>query len=194
MILRYKKADGTQVEFELGERAITIGRSTEADLVILDQRASRVHCGIRLWDGDFYIKDLKSRNGTFVNGQPIEMAKLNPGDQIRVGNCAFSFEAEAGKGNETILREIQEEMSQGKGYATILKEVVEDIQEPPAPAKPAAAPKKSTDTATATPSAGKKKLVIKASAIKPSAAPEAKSEAPAAPATRMNIRFKKSGG
>lgn len=195
MILRYNKADGTQVEFELGERAVTIGRSTDADLVILDQRASRVHCGIRLWDGDFYIKDLKSRNGTFVNGQPIEMTKLNAGDQIRVGNTLFSFgETEGGKGNETILREIQDEMAQGKGYGTILREVVKDIKESPAPAKPSTAPKAAPETIPATAPAGSRKLIIKASAIKPPAAPEAKGEAPATPAPKINIRFKKSGG
>ena len=188
MILRYKKSDGTQVEFELGDRAITIGRSTEADLVILDARASRVHCGIRLWDGDFFIKDLKSRNGTFVNGQPVEMAKLQPGDQIRVGSCVFSFESEPGKGNETILREIQEEMSQGKGYATILKEVVEDTKESPAPAR---APTRSAESASAPQAGGKKKLVIKASALKPSTAPDAESGPKTAAAPRMNIRLKK---
>ncbi len=152
MILRYQMANGNQVEFPLGDRAITIGRSSEADVMIPDKRASRVHCGIRLWDGEFYIKDLKSRNGTFVNGNAIDMAKLNPGDQIRVGGCVFSFESEPGKGNETILREIQDEMSQGKGYATILKEVVEDTG---APKK--RAPNPESTTASAAPSPKKPK-------------------------------------
>lgn len=133
MILRYKKRDGTQVEFELGDRAITIGRSSDADLVILDHKASRVHCGIRIWDGDFFIKDLRSKNGTFVNGAPIDMVKLAPGDKIRVGACVFTFESEPGKGTDTILREIEDEMDQGKGYATILKEVVEESRETPPP-------------------------------------------------------------
>lgn len=142
MILKYKKQDGTQVEFELGDRAITIGRSPEADLVILDDKASRIHCGIRMWDGDFFIKNLKAKNGTFVNGQPIDMVKLNPGDRIRVGNCTFSFEAEHGKGSETILREITEELERGKGYSTILREVVEDTKskEAPLPTAQAAEP------------------------------------------------------
>ncbi len=190
MILRYKKSDGTQVEFELGERAITIGRSTEADLVILDARASRVHCGIRLWDGDFFIKDLKSRNGTFVNGQPVEMAKLQPGDQIRVGSCVFSFESEPGKGNETILREIQEEMSQGKGYATILKEVVEDVKESSVPDKPAAAALTSAESAPSPQTAGRLRLVVKAAAPKSSAAPMPEN-APKTAAPRVNIRIRK---
>ena len=129
MVLRYRKKDGTQVEFELGDRPITIGRSPEADLVILDDKASRLHCGIRVWDGDFLLKDLRSKNGTFVNGQRVEMVKLEPGDQVRVGSCVFSFETDPGKGTQTILREVVDEMAGGKGYTTMLKEIVEDSGE-----------------------------------------------------------------
>ena len=140
MILRYQRKDGTQMEFMLGERPITIGRSPEADLVILDEKASRLHCGIRLWDGDFYIKDLKSKNGTFVNDQRIDIARLNPGDRVRIGKFQFVFEVDASKGSQTILQEVADEMTSGKGYTTILKEIVKDADNvgkeaaPPAPA------------------------------------------------------------
>ncbi len=129
MILRYQKKDGTQVEFILGDRPINIGRSPEADLVILDEKASRVHCGIRVWDGDFFLKDLKSRNGTFVNDQKVEIAKLNPGDRIRIGRFQFQFEADSTKGNQTVLRELAEEMTKGKGYTTMMKEIVQDADD-----------------------------------------------------------------
>ncbi len=124
MRLRYTKKDGTQMEFELGERPITIGRSPEADVVILDEKASRIHCGIRLWDGEFYIKDLKSRNGTFVNDQRVDVAKLKPGDRLRVGSIAFSFDQEPGKTTDVALQEVEQEMAQGKGYSTLLQEIV----------------------------------------------------------------------
>ncbi len=160
MVLRYRRKDGTQMEFELGDRPITIGRSPEADLVILDDKASRLHCGIRVWDGDFLLKDLKSKNGTFVNGQRVEMVKLEPGDQVRIGACVFSFETDPGKGTQTILREVADEMAGGKGYTTMLKEIVEDVEEveddvveavadeevvAEADASPAPEPKKETD-------------------------------------------------
>lgn len=141
MRLRYARKDGTQMEFELGDRPITIGRSPEADVVVLDEKVSRVHCGIRLWDGEFFIKDLKSRNGTTVNGQRVEMAKLNPGDRIRVGSTAFLFEHEASPKTDDALKEMQQAMADGKGYSTILQEIVEDIAVPaPAAAAPAAEP------------------------------------------------------
>lgn len=135
MILRYMKQDGTQMEFELGERPITLGRSPDADIVVLDEKASRLHCGIRLWDGDFYIKDLKSKNGTFVNGLRVEMAKLNTGDQIRIGSFTMTFDSDAAKGQHTILREVAEELAQGKGYNTLLREIVEEVPVPAAPVR-----------------------------------------------------------
>lgn len=130
MRLRYTKKDGNHTEFELGDKPITIGRSPDADITLYDERSSRLHCGIRLWDGDFYIKDLKSRNGTIVNGRPIDVTKLEPGDTIRVGSTVFVFEQDADSGAETALREISDEMDLGKGYSTILKEIVKDVPGP----------------------------------------------------------------
>lgn len=130
MRLKYTKKDGTQMEFELSERPITIGRSPEADVVILDEKASRIHCGIRLWDGEFYVKDLKSRNGTFVNDQRVDVAKLKSGDRIRVGGILFSFEQDPNKSAGVALQEMEEEMAQGKGYSTILQEIVGGLEQP----------------------------------------------------------------
>lgn len=131
------------MEFQLGDQPITIGRSADADIVLLDERVSRIHCGIRLWDGDFYIKDLKSRNGTWVNNQKIDVAKLKAGDVIRVGSTSLSFEQDPEVGTETAIHEIEGKMDLGKGYTTILREIVEDVtpKRPvaPSPAAPATA-------------------------------------------------------
>lgn len=130
MRLKYTKKDGTQMEFELSERPITIGRSPEADVVILDEKSSRIHCGIRLWDGEFYVKDLKSRNGTYVNDQRVDVAKLKSGDRIRVGSILFSFDQDPNKSTGVALQEMEEEMAQGKGYSTILQEIVGGLEQP----------------------------------------------------------------
>ena len=149
MRLKYTKKDGTQMEFELSERPITIGRSPEADVVILDEKASRIHCGIRLWDGDFYVKDLKSRNGTYVNDQRVDVAKLKSGDRIRVGNILFSFDQDPNKSAGVALQEVEEEMAQGKGYSTILQEIVGGMEQPTATGL--AAPVGATDAPGAAP-------------------------------------------
>lgn len=126
MKLQYHKQDGETKDFELGERSITIGRSPDADIILLDEKVSRVHCGVRLWDGEFYIKDLKSKNGTFVNGRRVEVCKLKPSDAVKIGSYTFTFEQPGGAGTETALREISDEMDTGKGYSTLLKEIVKD--------------------------------------------------------------------
>lgn len=130
MILRYRGKNGVHQEFEVGDRPITIGRGANSDLVLLDDQASRIHCGIRLWDGEFFIKDMKSRNGTFVNGERVEMARLSAGDRIRIGRTLFGFETHPAKGTETLLQEVADELSEGKGYTTLLREIIEDSDSP----------------------------------------------------------------
>ncbi len=126
MILRYQKKNGTTVEVELTEKPLTIGRSPKADIVLEDERASRLHCGVRALDGEYLIKDLASKNGTFLNDERVESETLKAGDKIRVGNTRISVESTSAKGATTALHEMEKELSQGKGYNTILKEIVGD--------------------------------------------------------------------
>jgi len=64
---------------------VTLGRSSENDIAILDKHVSRQHAVIRYQDGVFVIADLHSINGTFVNDrQVIDPFPLFFGDQIRL--------------------------------------------------------------------------------------------------------------
>ena len=126
MILKYQKTNGTVVEVELTDKPLTIGRSAQADIHLEDERASRLHCGIRQQDGDYLIKDLASKNGTFLNDERIESETLKSGDMIRIGSTRISVETKSAKGSTTALNEVQQELSHGKGYNTILKEIVGD--------------------------------------------------------------------
>jgi pSer/pThr/pTyr-binding forkhead associated (FHA) protein len=127
MIICYRKKDGLREEHKLQEDTpLTVGRSQDADIAIADEKVSRLHCGIRFMDGDYLVKDLGSRNGTFLNGSRVEVSKIKPGDRIRVGSTILSVEKELGKGQQTVLREVEEEMSHGKGYSTILREIIDE--------------------------------------------------------------------
>jgi pSer/pThr/pTyr-binding forkhead associated (FHA) protein len=94
---------------------------------------SRLHAEIKPWDGEYVIKDLKSRNGTFVNGTRVEVSVLKPGDTIRLGDVDFHFEKEGhNKGTRTIVREVTQEIEEGKkGYRTILREIVKSTEAKP---------------------------------------------------------------
>lgn len=124
MHLSYTKADGKTESQILKKEPLTIGRGRDADWAIIDEKASRIHCGIE-WDGDFYcIRDLKSRNGTYVNGQRVDAAELHSGDQIRIGSTVISISEQAQPGAATVIREVSEEMQSGKGFRTIMREIV----------------------------------------------------------------------
>lgn len=127
MLLQYTTADGEQVEVHVAEKQLTIGRSSDADIVIADEKASRLHSGIRFERGAYYLRDLKSKNGTYLNDELIESSPLEPGDHFRVGSTVFRVVAEPGKGADTAVHEVEEQMADGKGYGTILREIVDTV-------------------------------------------------------------------
>jgi pSer/pThr/pTyr-binding forkhead associated (FHA) protein len=68
----------------------TIGRATGADFIIDAALVSRVHCRVTaLAGGELEITDLESTNGTYVNGDRIETARLTSGDRLQVGRVEF---------------------------------------------------------------------------------------------------------
>jgi diguanylate cyclase (GGDEF)-like protein len=78
---------------ELGYEAIEIGRNSDCGVALQDDRVSRRHARIKRIFALYFINDLESANGTFVNGQRVSMAQLNDGDQIKVGDSALKFVA-----------------------------------------------------------------------------------------------------
>ena len=67
-----------------------VGRE-EADIVIDDSALSSRHFEVEARGNEFFIRDLDSRNGTFVNGNRIRAAELTSGDKIRVGQTDLTF-------------------------------------------------------------------------------------------------------
>jgi pSer/pThr/pTyr-binding forkhead associated (FHA) protein len=64
----------------------TIGRATGADFIVDAALVSRVHCRLTaLPGGELEVRDLESTNGTFVNGERVEVARLVSGDRLQVG-------------------------------------------------------------------------------------------------------------
>lgn len=74
-------------------KVITIGRSTENDVVIQDPNVSRHHCQIVQKDnGTYGLVDFGSSNGTYINGQRISgQVVLNPNDVVRIGNTTLPW-------------------------------------------------------------------------------------------------------
>lgn len=80
---------------------IRMGRGRENDLVLSHALVSRVHCELFERDGELYVRDLGSTNGTFVGSHRIQESPLRPGDLLTVGILTFravygGFDAESG--------------------------------------------------------------------------------------------------
>ena len=106
MILSFKKKDGSPVLVRLkpisSAKPITIGRE-EGDIRLDDAKCSRIHSSIRYWDDIFVIRDMNSHNGTFVNGKKIDVAVLNPGDTIQVGEVVIDTLSEEGSRSDVTV-------------------------------------------------------------------------------------------
>ena len=71
---------------------ITIGRSNKSTIMIKDPYISKNHLSIVKDEGEYFLEDLNSANGTFVNGDRImDVVRLNNGDTIRLGQVEFIF-------------------------------------------------------------------------------------------------------
>jgi Nif-specific regulatory protein len=93
----------------LAESEVSIGRESSNTLWATDQALSRRHCTISRQDEFFAICDLKSHNGTLVNGVPIEKEQLRHRDQISVGDSVLVFlSAEGGDHPESTPVEMTE--------------------------------------------------------------------------------------
>ena len=96
----------TRDKIPLRGEKVTIGQASTNDVPLaFDRTASRVHCVIELVASRWCVRDLSSRNGTFVNGERIWGEQpLRGGDEIRIGTVRFVVRLEdAGfRGDETV--------------------------------------------------------------------------------------------
>jgi two-component system, cell cycle response regulator len=87
----YPTGPGMGARYPLGDRAMVIGRGSDCDLRINDHSVSRRHARIQPGADGYYVTDLQSTNGTFVNDTPALRTRLEDGDYLRVGNCIYRY-------------------------------------------------------------------------------------------------------
>ena len=90
--------------FVLPQGDLSIGRDTANVLSVPDPSVSRRHCVVSRDSETFRVQDLDSRNGTLVNGTPVQTDQIRHGDQIAVGDSIFVF----------LLHEGEEALLQGQ--------------------------------------------------------------------------------
>lgn len=68
----------------------TVGRATRADFIVDAALVSRLHCRLEADLEKLEVVDLSSTNGTFVNNERVDRAKLKSGDRLRVGRVELT--------------------------------------------------------------------------------------------------------
>jgi pSer/pThr/pTyr-binding forkhead associated (FHA) protein len=83
---------GNHADLPIDRPLIVVGRHPLCDARLDSQRISRRHCCLAA-DGDcLLVRDLGSTNGTRINGQPIDIGLLHPGDELAIAHYRFRLE------------------------------------------------------------------------------------------------------
>lgn len=84
---------GSDETYSLSHPLTRLGRTSENQIRIDSDKASRNHAEILYESGFYWLKDLSSKNGTWLNNQRVKagLCKLKAGDTIRIGNTEFRF-------------------------------------------------------------------------------------------------------
>ncbi len=78
-------------KFLIDKDLTTVGRHPESDIFLDDVTVSRRHAEIERRDGAFFIRDVGSLNGTYVNRQRVDRAELANGDEVQIGKFKLTF-------------------------------------------------------------------------------------------------------
>jgi len=118
------------------DKQIVIGRSSELDMVLVEDMVSRKHAKIVVLGGKITIEDLGSTNGTFVNGEKIKQSRLKEGDRILIGTSILKLVlqgADAEDLDETAVKAKLEQAAQQAAKATKTSSMTGKIEEIPLP-------------------------------------------------------------
>src|ERR1044071_6940934 len=97
------KYQGGEVPIE-ENRPIVAGRSSDLDMVLVEEMVSRKHARIELKEGKIHIEDLGSTNGTFVIGERIVKGWLKEGDRVLIGSNILKVIATTEEGGQPNTR------------------------------------------------------------------------------------------
>jgi len=100
-----EKGGGTERHEFTEKHEVTIGRVQGNDIILGKGNVSKKHSRLILKDGRFIVVDLKSTNGTYVNGRKVTSPLVvKPGDKIYIGDFTINIEGEGGTQHSVVAR------------------------------------------------------------------------------------------
>src|SRR4051794_24546366 len=90
-LLVVQRGPGAGSRYLLDTDLSTVGRHPESDIFLDDITVSRRHVEFRRDDGTFRVHDVGSLNGTYLNGDRVDDAELQSGDEVRIGKFRLIF-------------------------------------------------------------------------------------------------------
>ena len=90
-LLLVKRGPNAGSTFLLQKDVATCGRDPSSDVFLDDVTVSRKHAEIHRRDDGFFVKDVGSLNGTYVNGGSVEETELASGDEVQIGRFKLEF-------------------------------------------------------------------------------------------------------
>lgn len=108
-------------EYPLAQQELLIGRAQSATISLDDSTVSSRHAVLesemsRDKNQTYYLRDLASKNGTYVKGQRISRAPLSDGDEFKIGWSTFRFDSKerartSHRRNEAVSQELELELA-----------------------------------------------------------------------------------
>ena len=92
-LLVVKRGPNAGSKFLLDREVTTVGRYPHSDIFLDDVTVSRQHARIRREEGKFYVDDVGSLNGTYVNRRRVDATQLANGDELQIGKFKLNFYA-----------------------------------------------------------------------------------------------------
>ncbi len=109
---------------------ILVGRGQDCQIRIEDPLASRAHCRFERLEGELFLVDLDSANGTWIAGEKIDRRSLQQGDVVRVGSTLLRLGTEGGNmmsaSESTVVRQVAPDKRALQTYLTVARTLSEE--------------------------------------------------------------------
>ncbi len=89
--IRILEGPEKEKKFQINKEKFTLGKDKSNDLVLNDEDVSPHHAEICFRKGEFFIRDLGSKSGTFIGGKQIQAVTLTSNTTIKIGKCTIEF-------------------------------------------------------------------------------------------------------